>query len=111
MHYFLFSTGFCDEALVDCIIQAVSTPGYKYEGYSKSFPNRTSGLHFTASYRLLYLTERLLGKHRDSNIGADSKDGYSRTPLSWAARRGHEAVVKLLVARDDVKADLKDSDG
>jgi hypothetical protein len=35
----------CDEALVDCTIQAVSTPDYKYQGYSRHFPYRTSGLH------------------------------------------------------------------
>jgi hypothetical protein len=41
---------------------------------------------------LLYLTERLLiGKHRDGNIGAASKDFYGRTPLSLAA------IVKLLL--------------
>ena len=104
----------CDEALIDCTIQAVSTPDYKYKGYSKSFPNRTSGLHLTARYGLLYLierlTERLLtGKHGGSNIGADSKDSYGRTPLSWAAQNGREAVVKLLLATDKVDADSKDN--
>ncbi|KAF2463616.1 ankyrin, partial [Lindgomyces ingoldianus] len=29
-------------------------------------------------------------------VDADSKDMAGRTPLSWATRRGHEAVVKLL---------------
>jgi ankyrin repeat protein len=27
----------------------------------------------------------------------ESKDKYGQTPLSWAAERGHEAVVKLLL--------------
>jgi ankyrin repeat protein len=30
------------------------------------------------------------------DVEADSKDEYGRTPLSWAAVGGHEAVVKLL---------------
>ncbi|KAJ5513231.1 hypothetical protein N7463_002783 [Penicillium fimorum] len=29
----------------------------------------------------------------------ESKDRYSRTPLSWAAENGHEAVVKLLLEK------------
>jgi hypothetical protein len=44
-----------------------------------------------------------------NNVEADSKDRYSRTPLSRAAANGHEAVVKLLVERADVEADSKDS--
>jgi ankyrin repeat protein len=29
-------------------------------------------------------------------VDVDSKDEYGRTPLSWAAVNGHEAVVELL---------------
>jgi len=28
-------------------------------------------------------------------VEADSKDSYGQTPLSWAARNGHVAVVQL----------------
>jgi len=31
------------------------------------------------------------------------------TPLSWAASKGHEAVVKLLVGRDGVDVNWKDN--
>ncbi|KAF1811509.1 ankyrin [Eremomyces bilateralis CBS 781.70] len=92
----------CDEALVDAAIQAVSMSNYKYEGYSTRFPNQTTGMHLAARYGLLYLTEKLLvGKCGDIGIEADSKDSFGRTSLSWAAARGHEAVVRLLVERDD----------
>jgi ankyrin repeat protein len=102
----------CDEALVDCTAQGALTPNYKYTGYSRDFPNRTSGLHLTARYGLVYLIERLLmGKHGDSSIGADLKDGDGRTLLSHAAWGGHETMVRLLVERDDVEADSKDEHG
>ena len=30
-------------------------------------------------------------------------DGYGRTPLSWAAWRGHQEIVKMLLERDEVR--------
>ena len=38
---------------------------------------------------------------------ADSKDSHGRTPLSWAAERGHEVVVKLLAEKG---ADVESTD-
>jgi len=37
----------------------------------------------------------------------DSKDSTDQTPLLWAAENGHEAVVKLLLARHGVNPDSK----
>ena len=45
----------------------------------------------------------LLGKGAD----VESKDGYGRTPLSWAAENGHEEVVKLLLEKG---ADVESKD-
>ncbi|OCL02130.1 hypothetical protein AOQ84DRAFT_382995, partial [Glonium stellatum] len=42
-------------------------------------------------------------------VDAKSKDSiYGRTPLSWAAENGHEAVVKLLLETGKVNTNLKD---
>jgi ankyrin repeat protein len=52
-----------------------------------------------------------MAEYGDSNIGAGSKDSYGWTLLSIAVAGGHEALVRLLVERDDVKADPKDKYG
>jgi hypothetical protein len=101
-----------DGNLVSCAVQTMSMSKYKYSGYSQYFLRQTTGLHLTVRFELLYLSERLLSQP-SGNIGisADSKDEGGRTPLSYAAEKGHEAVVKLLVKRGDVKADSKDKNG
>jgi ankyrin repeat protein len=46
----------------------------------------------------------------EKGADVDSKDMGGRTPLSWAARNGHEAVVTLLLEKGaDVHS--KDKDG
>ena len=40
----------------------------------------------------------------------DRKDIAGFTPLSWASQRGHGAVVRLLLTRDDVDVNSKDND-
>ncbi|KAI9858732.1 MAG: hypothetical protein M1813_007364, partial [Trichoglossum hirsutum] len=41
---------------------------------------------------------------------SDSKDNYSRTPLSYAAEGGHEVVVKLLLGAKDVDPNSRNND-
>ena len=102
----------CDNTLVDSATQAALMPNYKGSVNRRALPNQTSGLHLTARYGLLCLTKQLLeGEHGSSSIGADSKDSHGRTPLSYAAQKGHETVVKLLLQTGKVDVDSKDEDG
>lgn len=39
----------------------------------------------------------------------DLRDSDGRTPLSWAAEKGHVAVVKLLLATGQVDPNLEDT--
>jgi ankyrin repeat protein len=47
----------------------------------------------------------------EKGADVDSKDSSGRTPLSWAAGQGHEAVVRLLLATGGVDPDSKDGLG
>jgi ankyrin repeat protein len=98
--------------LVSCAVQAISASTDRYRNYSLGFSEQMTGLHLTAMFGLLYLSEMLLS-YSDGNMGisADSKDAYGQTPLAWAAGNGHETVVELLLARDGVDLDSKDSYG
>lgn len=60
--------------------------------YSQKGPKQMTGLHLAAFFGVGNAVLGLL----DSNP-PDLKDSYGRTPLLWAAERGHENVVNLLL--------------
>ena len=45
------------------------------------------------------------------DVEVNTKDEDGHTLLSYAAKEGHEAVVKLRVARNDVDVNSKSEDG
>jgi ankyrin repeat protein len=49
----------------------------------------------------------LVMKQADLNVNCKDEDG--RTMLSYAVAYGHKAVVELLLAKDGVDPDFKDS--
>jgi ankyrin repeat protein len=77
--------------------------------YSTRCPNRsTTFLHIASRYRLLSVVTAVVEKRHEAvvrlllakkGVDLDSKDEYGQTPLWWAARNGHEVVVKLLQSR------------
>jgi hypothetical protein len=88
------------EAKVSSSSQAMMVRG----GYSGIVPKQMTGLHLAAYFGLSEAMIALL-KHGHE---PDSKDSYDRTPLSYAAENGHEAVVKLLLAKDGVNLNYMD---
>jgi hypothetical protein len=74
------------------------------EGYNSGFPRHMTGLHLAAYFGVDYAAQLLL-----DNISPNIKDGYGRTPLSYAADKGHYAFIQILLeARADME--LKDRD-
>jgi ankyrin repeat protein len=79
------------------------------EPYSIGCPSRGSNLvHIVSRYGLMNLLSCFLEMDK---VDVDSKDEDGRTPLSWAARNGHEAVVKMLLNTGRVDIDVRDRDG
>jgi Ankyrin repeats (3 copies)/Ankyrin repeats (many copies) len=64
-----------------------------YGKYGNNDETRMTGAHLAAYFGLVQSMSALL----DKGVEVESKDKSHRTPLSWAAENGHEAVVKLLL--------------
>jgi len=64
------------------------------------------GVHLAAYFGLSNIMDALLRNGHDP----DFVDTSSRTPLLWAARRGHDAVVKLLLAKKGVDPNCRGDD-
>jgi hypothetical protein len=92
-------------------VEASGQASMKLEGRSSLygcplFPFRMTGLHLAAYFGLGEATKALLSLGHDPN----SKDSYRRTPLSWAAKIGHETVVKCLLEEVATDVNPRDSD-
>jgi ankyrin repeat protein len=88
--------------LQDKVKFTVATQVILYPG--RRLPHDLSGMHMSSLFGLKEIVIHQLEKGAE----VDLRDSEGRTPLSWAAQMGHETVVKLLVARDDVDINSKD---
>ncbi|KAH7176210.1 hypothetical protein EDB81DRAFT_33562, partial [Dactylonectria macrodidyma] len=74
--------------------------------YSQDVPKKVTGLHLAAYFGVHGAASSLLKPWQDMDLD----DSYGRTPLSWAARNGHKAVVQLLLDQG-ANIETKDRDG
>ncbi|RWA07972.1 hypothetical protein EKO27_g7139 [Xylaria grammica] len=79
-----------DKAKVEAAGQALAV---SYEVRSQDVRGTTTGIHLAAHFGLTEAVRVFL----EDGWPPDAMDGYSRTPLSWAVREGHEDVAKLLL--------------
>ena len=94
-----------DEAKVSASVQAMIAEKSVYS-YGGNAPGRITGLHLAAFFRL---SEVMMALIKNGNH-PDRKDFSGQTPLIWAPRNGHEAVVKMLLADNMVDPDTKDTE-
>lgn len=66
-------------------------------------------LLFASRHGLLSVIEAITDS--GANMNFNTKDSDGMTPLAWATRKGHEAVVQLLIERDDVDTNIQDNYG
>ncbi|EWY79879.1 hypothetical protein FOYG_16944 [Fusarium oxysporum NRRL 32931] len=98
-------------ARVEASVQALMNSNLAWTlwrpGYSQEVPRQLSGLHLTAFFGLE--DGRVVKLFLDKvDLDIDSNDKCDRTPLWWAATRGHEAIVKLLLDTGKVDVDAQD---
>lgn len=57
------------------------------------------------------ISNLLVELFKGNDVDTNAIDEYGRTPLSWAARSRHEAIIKLLLNTSKAEAKSEDSSG
>ncbi|KAF9781969.1 hypothetical protein IL306_012090, partial [Fusarium sp. DS 682] len=69
----------------------------------------TKLIHVISRYGLAELLSCLLQEYGQSGALVDIQDSWGRSPLSWAAEKGNEAVVKMLLDTGKVDVNSRDT--
>jgi len=67
-----------------------------------------SGLHYASFFGIVEIAAGLVEME---SCDINQMDCGGNTPLVWAARNGHDGVVKMLLGRDGVEPDTADNEG
>jgi ankyrin repeat protein len=95
---------FESEAKLSACRQAMGAlRGFHYPRYSQEVPRQMTGIHLAAKFGLNEFRFDFLKNVHDLN----AKGSYGRTPLSWAAAHGQEAVVKSLLAEAHIELESR----
>ena len=78
--------------------------GFPFGRYSDDEP--FSALHCASYFGIAEVTNALIKLNR---WDVNRSDGVGMTPLIWAARCGHEEVVRLLLRKKDIQPDWPDT--
>ncbi|POR38318.1 Uncharacterized protein TPAR_01489 [Tolypocladium paradoxum] len=82
-----------------------------HEAGDRLYPDGTKLIHVISRHGLAKLLPCLLEECGEIGARVNVQDGLGRTPLSWAARYGQEAVVNLLLDTGKVDVNARDKDG
>ena len=85
-----------ENKLAACIQAMLALKQYlRQTSCSQDVPQHAIGVHVAAYFGLEKTLASLLG----NGYGLDIRDSFDQTPLSWAVKQGHKAVVQLLLGQ------------